>query len=256
MTSAQARTFLRAEWRSLAILTFEAEASLLRPFVPAGTELDQHDGRSLVSLVGFRFLKTSILGCRVPFHEAFDEVNLRIYVRREQLGVLRLGVSFIREVVSRRLVAYLARVAYNEPYVVRRMRSEIPTGAQVTPFRVQYAWRGERGWDSMALTAVGSPLMPRAQSLESFVTARAWGYSRQADGSTLEYHVEHAPWRLWVGREPEVRGDMGNAFGTNVGGALSTLPACVVLAEGSEVTVSRPSPISVRAPTAQVRGAA
>ena len=50
-------TFLTAEWRYLAMLTFETDPALLRPFVPQGTELDTHDGRALLSLVGFRFLR-------------------------------------------------------------------------------------------------------------------------------------------------------------------------------------------------------
>ena len=95
-----ARTFLTAEWRYLAMVTFETEPALLRPFVPRGTELDTYDGRALLSLVGFRFLRTRVLGCRVPFHHDFEEVNLRLYVRREVHGELRRGVTFIREIVS------------------------------------------------------------------------------------------------------------------------------------------------------------
>jgi uncharacterized protein YqjF (DUF2071 family) len=76
--------FLTAEWRYLAMLNYEVDDGLLLPFVPNGTELDRWNGRVFVSLVGFRFLKTRILGLAIPFHINFDEVNLHFYVRRRQ----------------------------------------------------------------------------------------------------------------------------------------------------------------------------
>src|SRR4030088_2512880 len=67
--------FLTAEWRYLAMLNYEVDASLLLPFVPAGTELDRWNGKVFVSLVGFRFLKTRVLGLTIPFHANFDEIR-------------------------------------------------------------------------------------------------------------------------------------------------------------------------------------
>jgi uncharacterized protein YqjF (DUF2071 family) len=76
------KPFLTAEWRSLAMLNYEIDPAVLQPFVPAGTELDQWDGKTFVSVVGFMFLKTRVLGLAIPFHGDFEEVNLRFYVRR------------------------------------------------------------------------------------------------------------------------------------------------------------------------------
>lgn len=47
------RTFLTAEWRWLAMLNHRVEPELLRPYVPAGTELDCWNGATYVSIVGF-----------------------------------------------------------------------------------------------------------------------------------------------------------------------------------------------------------
>ena len=152
-----ARAFLTAEWRHLAILTFQAEPALLRRYVPEGTELDTHDGRALISLVGFRFLQTRVLGLPMPFHRHFDEVNLRFYVRREVRGEIRRGVTFIREIVPRRLIAWVARLAYNEPYIALPMRSEIPSAG--APIRVRYAWKSTAGWQDLALSQ--GPPIPR-----------------------------------------------------------------------------------------------
>ena len=46
---------------------YEVDPELLRFRVPAGTELDLFDGRCFVSLVGFMFLNTRVLGIPVPF---------------------------------------------------------------------------------------------------------------------------------------------------------------------------------------------
>src|SRR6516162_1575988 len=78
----QPRAFLRAGWYNLPMLNFPADAELLEPYVPAGTELDLWEGRPYVSVVGFQFLHTRVCGLPVPFHRNFEEVNLRTYVRR------------------------------------------------------------------------------------------------------------------------------------------------------------------------------
>ena len=63
------------------MLNYDVEPSLLSRHVPPGTSLDSFQGRTYVSLVGFRFCRTKLLGhFPVPFHANFDEVNLRFYV--------------------------------------------------------------------------------------------------------------------------------------------------------------------------------
>ena len=163
------------------MLTFETEAALLRPFVPRGTELDTHDGRALLSLVGFRFLRTRVLGCRVPFHQDFEEVNLRFYVRREVHGELRRGVTFLREIVPRHLITLVARSAYNEPYVTLRMHSEVPPSPVAAPGRIRYTWKGSAGWQALGLTAVGAPRLPDHGTEHAFVSEHHWGYTRASD---------------------------------------------------------------------------
>src|SRR5438270_2705983 len=89
------RTFLTAEWRYLAMVNFVVDPALLRPLVPAGTELDLYEGQTFLSVVGFRFVNTRVFGCAIPFHRNFEEVNLRFYVRRRAEKGWRRGVVFI-----------------------------------------------------------------------------------------------------------------------------------------------------------------
>ena len=137
------RPFLTAEWRFLAMLQWEVEPDVLRPFVPRGTELDDWRGRTLVSLVGFRFLQTRVMGASIPFHRSFDEVNLRLYVRRRSPEGWRRAVVFIREIVPRPAIAAVARLWYNEPYIALPMRHVIDMNgaAEGGTGRVRYEWR-------------------------------------------------------------------------------------------------------------------
>ena len=76
------RAFLTAQWRFLAMLNYAVDRAAVEPLLPPGTELDFFNGETYVSVVGFRFLGTKILGVGIPLHRNFEEVNLRFYVRR------------------------------------------------------------------------------------------------------------------------------------------------------------------------------
>jgi uncharacterized protein YqjF (DUF2071 family) len=220
------------------MLNYEVEASLLLPFVPVGTELDRFEGKIFVSLVGFRFLKTKLFGLLpIPMHSNFDEVNLRFYVRRQAGSEMRRGVVFIREVVPRRAIAFVARTFYNENYVALRMAHEIrPVGDN--SLRVAYRWRG-KGWNEINLETVGNPELPGGGSVEQFITEHYWGYAAQPDGGCVEYRVTHPSWRVWQVRQSAFEGDAKTLYGEDMAAVLRGKPHSAFLAEGSPVTVMR-----------------
>ena len=87
---------------------YEVDPAILRNRVPAGTEIDLWSGRCFVSVVGFMFLDTRIMGIPVPFHRNFEEVNLRFYVTRTIDGEIRRGAVFVKEIVPRRAIVLVA----------------------------------------------------------------------------------------------------------------------------------------------------
>jgi len=232
--------FLTAEWRHLAMINYQVSPALLQPLVPRGTELDSHQGRVFVSLVGFRFLNTHVLGCRIPRHTDFDEINLRFYVRRQVAGEIRRAVTFVREIVPRRAIAIVARALYNEPYVRFPVRSDVRLADGSRPARASYAWQSDGAWHELALEAVGEPELPVTESDAAFITEHYWGYTRQRDGGTIEYNVVHPRWRVCPARVVQVSGDMAGLYGQAFGEILGGRPASAFIAEGSGVTVSRP----------------
>lgn len=215
------------------------DPAVLAPLVPAGTALDAFDGRTLASVVGFRFLRTRVLGVPVPGHRDFDEVNLRFYVRREVAGEVRRGVVFVRELVPRAAIAWLARRAYNEPYLAAPMRSTVPA-AGAPPGRLVYGWRTGGRWQQVAATADGAPAVPGPESEAAFITHHLWGYTRQPDGGTLEYEVEHVRWGVWRAAAPALDADVAGLYGPRFVPALACPPVSAFIADGSPVVVYRP----------------
>ena len=231
------RVFLTAEWQYLAMLNYEVDASMLLPLVPAGTELDRWKGKVFASLVGFRFLKTKLLGfLPIPMHSNFEEVNLRFYVRRQVGSEVRRGVVFIREVVPRRAIAFIARTFYKENYVALPMAYEIRAAGDYG-LRVAYRWRSGNLWSEMNLETDGNSELPGEGSIEQFITEHYWGYSAQPGGGCVEYHVTHRSWRVWQARGSAFEGDAEKLYGKEIAAVLRVKPESAFLAEGSAVTV-------------------
>ena len=107
-------SFLTAEWRKLAIANYIIDKKILEKYVPIGTEIDLWKGNCYVSVVGFMFVNTKLLGIRIPFHTHFEEVNLRFYVKRFVNGKWRRGVVFIKEIVPKPALTFVANTVYDE----------------------------------------------------------------------------------------------------------------------------------------------
>ena len=229
--------FLTAEWRDLAMLNYEIDPAVLKPLVPRGTELDAWDSRTLVSVVGFRFLDTRVRGVAIPGHRNFEEVNLRFYVRRPSDAGWRRGVVFVKEVVPRRAIAWVARQIYNENYFAVPMRHRVAASAPAGS--AAYEWLHAGRWQGLRLDFAGSPYLPHEDSEEAFVTEHYWGYARQRDGGTVEYQVEHPRWPVLRATGATLDCDVASFYGPEFACFLRGAPSSAFMAAGSTVTVRR-----------------
>jgi len=218
------------------MLNYVVEPKLLHQYVPPGTELDSFNGRTYVSLVGFRFCHTKLFGCfPIPFHADFDEVNLRFYVRRKKDSHNRRGVVFIAEVVPKHAIATAARLVYGENYTYRRMKHRIET--EMSSKTAEYHWQVSDQWCRLSAQTVGLPTHPQEGSLEEFITEHYWGYSTQRTGGCVEYRVSHVPWRVWATSEAGFEGNAAALYGHKLAKVLERRPACAFVADGSPVVV-------------------
>src|SRR5580693_3209079 len=102
------KQFLSARWINLLMLNYDVDPDILKSYIPPGTELDLWKGKALVSMVGFLFHDTRVLGIQWPLHINFEEVNLRFYVKRFDGEGWKRGAVFISELVPKPLIAVIA----------------------------------------------------------------------------------------------------------------------------------------------------
>lgn len=185
------RPFLTAEWRNLVILNFEVAPEHLLPVVPRGTALDLWRGRALVSLVGFEFRHTRVLGVSLPGYRHFPEINLRFYVKRVVDGTDRRAVVFLRELVPKRLIAWTARWWYNEPYQVARLSHRVTV--ENATRTVEYVWRaGDAEAVRLRANTVGSSAALEAGGSEwARVLAGPVHSAYVAEGSPVTVYRPH-----------------------------------------------------------------
>jgi uncharacterized protein YqjF (DUF2071 family) len=227
------KPFLTAEWNNLLMLNYAVDSSLLNSFVPRGTMLDTFEGRTYLSLVGFQFNRTRMCGVAVPFHQGFEEVNLRFYVRRPS----KRGVVFIRELVPKYAVALIARFAFNENYSCVPMSHRIEPGPDGGIAKVEYSWRAGSERCVMRIETEGQSALPPEGSASQFITEHYWGYAAQPGGGCLEYEVQHPRWSVWQARQASFFGNAAGLYGPEIAGILANKPDSAFLAKGSPVTV-------------------
>ena len=228
--------FLTANWRYLAMLNYVVDPGLITPLVPAGTEIDFENRETFLSVVGFLFLDTRLLGLPIPLHRDFEEVNLRFYVRRKSADTWRRGVVFVRELVPRRAVALVARACYGENYLAVPMKHEIEELDQ--NLKVEYSWRRGGKWESLKMTATGEAQMIPAGSHAEFIIEHYWGYTRVPSGCG-EYRVEHPRWKVWNATDFEFNADVATLYGEQFAETLNQPARSAFIADGSPITVHR-----------------
>ena len=218
------------------MLNYAVDPKIVAPLVPGGTEIDYENGKTYLSVVGFLFLDTRLLGVPIPLHRDFEEVNLRFYVRRKSADTWRRGVVFVRELVPRRAIATVARVFYGENYVALPMKHKIEhLDGNLT---VEYSWRRGKNWDSLKMSATGESQTIPAGSHAEFITEHYWGYTCARNGCS-EYRVEHSRWKIWSATQFGLKADIAKLYGEQFIETLSAPPASAFIAEGSPITVER-----------------
>lgn len=230
--------FLTAEWRKLMMANYVVSPEILQRYVPAGTELDLWNGKCYISLVGFMFLNTKVMGYEIPFHRDFAEVNLRFYVRRNGPDGWRRGVVFIQEIVPKPAIAWVANKVYGEKYVTHRMRHQWDLNNLGNTFTYEWKpWFRMGKWYKMSAQTKPVPRPIPVGSEAEFITEHYWGYAQVGIQSTHEYQVEHPRWDAYEVESYQIEGDFTRLYGQNLGEQLLRAPDSVFVAEGSPIAV-------------------
>src|SRR5256714_14501978 len=216
------------------VLSFVVDPKIIAPLVPPGTEIDFENDETFLSLVGFLFLDTRLLGLPIPLHRDFEEVNLRFYVRKKSADTWRRGVVFVREFVPRRAIAIVARTFYGENYLALPMKHQIDHVD--LKLSVEYSWRRGRKWESLKMSATGEAQTIPAGSHAEFITEHYWGYTAVRSGCS-EYRVEHPRWKVWNAESFEFSANVASLYGHQFVESLKTKPRSAFVADGSPIQV-------------------
>lgn len=227
--------FLTAEWKNLILVNYEMPPSLLEKYLPFGTELDLWNGKCYVSVVGFLFVNTRLLGIRIPYHTTFEEVNLRFYVRRKVDGQWRRGVVFIKEIVPKPAITFVANTVYKENYQTLPMKHLWSGDSSF--ISVEYQWRLSGGWQFIKVIANKQPSVIEEGSEAEFITEHYWGYAKVSEKKTNEYEVTHPRWLQHEVIEYSSHIDFQTNYGLNFEFLNREKPISILLAEGSNITV-------------------
>jgi len=228
-------SFLTAEWRKLIMANYAVSPNILQKYAPKYTELDFFHGVCYVSLVGFLFDNVRLKGIPVPFHTSFEEVNLRFYVRYlSPEHEWKRGTTFIKEIVPKPAVSWVANTIFHERYTTMPMRHSIKHNER--ELAVNYEWK-DKNWHSLAVSAKPQLSVIEAGSEEEFITEHYWGYTQFAPNVTSEYGVEHPRWEVYPIVSHEIKVNFEELYGSDFAFLNQQSPLSVLMAEGSAITV-------------------
>ncbi|MFD0964774.1 YqjF family protein [Pseudofulvibacter geojedonensis] len=184
-------SFLTANWNNLALINYAIDPEILKPYIPKGTELDFYNNTCYVSLVGFLFNNTKLLGLPIPFHRNFEEVNLRFYVKCKEGNEWKRGVVSIKELVPKSALTLIANTVYKEHYQTVPMKHVIKETD--SSFSFNYSWEMNNKWQHINIKTSNelSPIL--ANTEEEFICEHYFGYTKHKD-QTFEYEVKHPRW--------------------------------------------------------------
>jgi uncharacterized protein YqjF (DUF2071 family) len=179
-------------WEQVLFLSWPVAEKDARRLVPAGLDLDLHEGRAYVSLLPLRMAHVHLRDMPpVPHLADFPELNLRTYVQRDG----RPGVWFVSLDAPGSLFDWLARHLFHQPYFCADVDLQRGPSGKLTftsrrrepdaspQFLVNYAPQGD-------------PQQPPAGSLARFLCERYAMYARDHEGSFRRGDIQHSPWEI------------------------------------------------------------
>ncbi len=229
------KKFLTAEWNNLIMANYAIDPKVLAPYLPAKTELDFYKGECYVSLIGFMFEQTKMLGMKVPFHINFEEVNLRFYVRVKNGDTWKRGAVFIKEIVPKPAITFVANTLYREKYVTLRMKHYYKQIGE--ELQLGYHWKYKGIWNKLEATTEKKHAPMVAGSKEEFIAEHYWGYSKYSNSTTFEYAVQHPSWEIHTVKNYNIVCDFEKLYGTQFSFLNGAKPDSVFMAKGSPIAI-------------------
>lgn len=232
-----APVIVTGQWRKLIMANYVVDPTRLLPYLPVKTSINAWNGNCYVTLSAFTFEDVKVRGLRVPFHHAVKEINLRCYVTPNGAGQDRRGVSFIREITGKPLLAWGANLFYKEHYQVMPIQQTWDVYASRPEQRLRYTWQKDGYEYTLKVKARRRPLRITAGTEEHFLTTQPFGYTSRGNDTAWQYRVEHPLWDMYEVLKYKVDVDFDTLFGKQFNFLNNEAPRSVYLLEGSDVAI-------------------
>lgn len=224
----------RQTWRDLLFAHWPVPAAAVRRLVPAGLNVDEHEGTSWVGVVPFRMTGVAPRGVPdLPGFSAFPELNVRLYVERGG----QPGVWFLSLDADNALAVWGARRFFHLPYFRAHMSITERDGrfdySCVRRSRPALRFEGRYG-----PTAPPAALPAAPGTLEHFLTERYCLYAQAPGGALERTEVHHLPWPLQPASAEIACNELLAPHGLAVSG-----PPLLHFARALEVAVWWPQPV-------------
>jgi hypothetical protein len=152
-------------------------------------------------------------------------------VKKKENGVWKRGVVFIKEIVPKPALSFVANTVYKENYHTMPMRNQI--NEKEGELLIRYSWK-DKSWHSIQIMA-DSTLKPMEENSEfEFITEHYFGFTKK-ENTTFEYEVCHPKWDCYTIKEHQLDIDFQNIYGNDFKCLNHQEPVSVMLAEGSEI---------------------
>jgi hypothetical protein len=225
--------FVTANWTDLLLLSYAVPDDLLTDYLPdAGVELDRWNGSAYVSVVGFHFGRTRVLGLHpiLPNIANFSQWNFRTYVRDNG----KPGIVFIKEFVPSRAVTGLVRAVYNENYHSAPIKRDLRVDQGTRD--VRFSMRDGGRHHFVAMRTHSAAELPAHGSADEFFSERYMG--RPAGVHGIRFSVSHVSWRAYRVASYVASINFRQLYGDRWAFLNDRVPDYVTWCEGSTVGVS------------------
>ena len=149
-------------------------------------------------------------------------------------GTWKRGVVFLKEIVPRFALTFVANTVYGENYETRPMAHSWTQEAD--RLEVEYSWK-KKDWHRFRISAAPVPVAIETGSEHEFITEHYWGYTQLNATATSQYEVQHPRWMCYPVNDYSIEVDFGAVYGEAFSFLSGLKPQSVLLAEGSEVSV-------------------
>ena len=232
------KAFLKAQWKNLIMMNYRVSEDDLAPYLPYGTELDLWEGKPYVSLVAFLFDEMNVMGLPAIGNRKFEEINLRMYVKRIENGELKRGVTFIKEIVPKHLVSMVANGLFSEHYETLPMNHKISKLSSDSS-RLSYGVRKTSEYEVSAQVS-NEMIGLEPGGFEEFIAEHYWGYSKVNATKSIEYEVAHPKWDMFEKSEVGTSINFASIYGDSWSFLNRIEPESSFVLKGSEVRVGFP----------------